>query len=257
VYSSSLQFISLLAVLAAASPVVKRDTCVSSFTGKFQLSIGTSTGVGQITDGQPQGVAQISDGQPQGVTQISDGQPQAGVTQISDGQPQTGVSQITDGQVQVSQITDGQVQQQQPSVSQISDGQPQAGASVSQISDGQPQTGVSQISDGQPQAGASTSSSGTCAAGFLTLTLTNGQLVDSDGRFGYIASNTQFQFDNPVQAGGFGQNAWTLCSNNSLANQGSTAFWRCDSGAGFFNLYDTNYNPGACEQIALVIEPCT
>jgi len=242
--SSKLQLISLLAVLAAASPVVKRDTCVPSFTGKFQLSIGVATGVGQISDGQPQGVSQISDGQPQGVTQISDGQPQAGVTQISDGQPQTGVSQIGDGQVQVTQISDGQVQQQQPS--------------VSQITDGQPQVGVSQIGDGQPQSGSSTTTStGTCASGFLTLTLSNGQLVDSDGRFGYIASNTQFQFDNPVQAGGFGQDAWTLCSNNSLANGGSTAFWRCDSGAGFFNLYDTNYNPGACEQVALVIEPCT
>ena len=216
--------------------------CAPSYTGKFQLSIGTNTAVGQVGDGQPQGVSQIGDGQPQGVTQISDGQPQ-GVTQISDGQPQA-VSQIGDGQVQVTQIKDGQVQE--PSVTQIGDGQPQAG--------------VAQASDGQPQAtgsSSSSSSSGTCASGFLTLTLKNNQLVDSEGRFGYIASNNQFQFDNPVQSGGFGQNAWTLCSNGTLADQGSTDFFRCDSGAGFFNLYNTNYNPGACSPIKLIIMPCT
>jgi len=237
----SANLITLLAVAASASPLVKRQaTCAASFNGKFQLSISAGTGVAQIADGQPQGVTQISDGQPQGVTQISDGQPQA-VTQISDGQPQVQVSQISDGQPQVQ-------------VSQISDGQPQV--QVTQISDGQPQVGVTQIGDGQAQTSTTTAAAGTCANGFLTLTLQNGQLVDSNGRFGYIASNNQFQFDNPVQSGGFGQGTWTLCSNNSLAILGSTTFWRCDSGAGFFNLYNINYNPGACQVINLTIAPC-
>jgi len=251
------QTLCLLVACATASPLIKRqDKCEPSFTGKFQLSIGTETSVGQVGDGQPQGVSQVGDGQPQGVSQISDGQPQ-------------GVSQIGDGQVQITQISDGQVQQ--PSVTQIGDGQPQAGVSqigdgqpqasgVSQIGDGQPQaSGVSQVGDGQPQASGSgsSSSSGTCASGFLTLTLTKNQLIDAQGRLGYIASNNQFQFDNPVQAGGFGQNDWTLCSNGTLANQGSTDFFRCDSGSGFFNLYNINYNPGACNPIKLVIKACS
>ncbi|KAF2240161.1 hypothetical protein EV356DRAFT_527995 [Viridothelium virens] len=225
-------------------------------------------------------VSQISDGQPQAptgkpVSQISDGQPQAPtgtpVTQISDGQPQapTGwpVSQISDGQPQaptgwpVSQISDGQPQA--PTgwpISQISDGQPQAptGSPVSQISDGQPQaptsTAVSEISDGQPQAtgisrraaGSSPSGTGAMVAcssdDTLTMTLEGGILKDNKGRTGYIASNYQFQFDNPPQAGALYTAGFSVCSNGSLALGGNSTFYQCRSG-NFFNLYNENWAP--------------
>jgi hypothetical protein len=241
-----------------------------SQTGTATTGKDGQASVSQLADGQPQ-ASQIADGQVQSptVSQISDGQPQAPtVSQISDGQPQAPtVSQISDGQPQaptVSQISDGQPQA--PTVSQISDGQPQA-PTVSQISDGQPQAPtVSQISDGQPQAagGSSTRSTGTssapaaCASGFLTLTLVNGTLKDQDGRFGYIAGgNNQFQFDNPVQAGGYGENDFSICSNGTIAFQGSTDWYKCDSGAGFYNLYNAEISPEACQPAKFLALACS
>jgi hypothetical protein len=239
------------------------------------LSIGTDDDTGtamtekdgqavnQISDGQPQGVSQIADGQPQ-ASQIKDGQVQApAVTQISDGQPQAPptVSQISDGQPQappaVTQISDGQPQAP-PTVSQIADGQPQAPPAVTQISDGQPQApSVTQISDAQPQS-AKTKRQAACAAGFLTLTLNNGTLLDQDGRFGYIAGgNNQFQFDNPVQAGGIGQFDFSICANGTIAWNGSTDWWKCDSGAGFFNLYNAEISPDACQPCKFLALACT
>ena len=205
--------------------------------------------VNQISDGQPQGVSQIADGQPQ-ASQIKDGQVQApAVTQISDGQPQAppAVTQISDGQPQAP-----------PTVSQIADGQPQAPPAVTQISDGQPQApSVTQISDAQPQS-SKTKRQAACAAGFLTLTLNNGTLLDQDGRFGYIAGgNNQFQFDNPVQAGGIGQFDFSICANGTIAWNGSTDWWKCDSGAGFFNLYNAEISPDACQPCKFLALACT
>src|SRR6266496_840452 len=151
---------------------------------------------------------------------MNDGQ---AVSQISDGQPQR-VSHITDGQPKATQIADGQVQAP-PTVSQISDGQPRAPT-------------VTQISDGQPQV-TKTKRQAACVSGYLSLTLENGSLKDQDGRFGYIAGgNNQFQFDNPVQAGGYGENDFSVCENGTIAFRGSTDWWKCDSGAGFYNLYN-------------------
>ena len=201
-----------------------------------------------MTDGQAS-VSQISDGQPQaGVSQISDGQPQAGVSQISDGQPQEMASQISDGQVQakVSQISDGQPQA--PKVTQISDGQPQAGGAT-QISDGQVQSSNKASSTTPPPA---------CASGYLTLTLINGTLKDQNGRFGYIAGgNNQFQFDNPVQAGGYGETDFSICGNGTIAFRGSTDFYKCDSGVGFFNLYDADIAPAACQSAKFLAIACS
>ncbi|KZM18839.1 uncharacterized protein EKO05_0006616 [Ascochyta rabiei] len=79
-------------------------------------------------------------------------------------------------------------------------------------------------------------------AGALTLTLENGILKDQAGRQGYIASNDQFQFDGPVQAGALQTEGFALCGNNSLALTtgqrpfGATTFWQCLSGD-FYNLY--------------------
>lgn len=73
-------------------------------------------------------------------------------------------------------------------------------------------------------------------AGVLTLSLQNGNLKDQAGRTGYIASNYQFQFDAPVQAGARVSTGFSLCNNGSLA-LGSTAIWyQCLSGT-FYNLY--------------------
>jgi len=77
------------------------------------------------------------------------------------------------------------------------------------------------------------------ASGVLTLTLAGGILHDQDGRTGYIASNSQFQFDNPPQAGAIFTAGFSVCANSSLALGGSAVFWQCLSG-NFFNLYDTN-----------------
>jgi len=183
---------------------------------------------------------------------MTDGQ---AVNQISDGQPQ-GVSQISDGQPQASQIKDGQVQA--PAVTQISDGQPQAPPTVSQISDGQPQApSVTEISDHQPQS-SKTKRQAACASGYLTLTLNNGTLLDQDGRYGYIAGgNNQFQFDNPVQAGGYGQYDFSVCANGTIAWNGSTDWWKCDSGAGFYNLYNAEISPDACQPCKFLALACT
>lgn len=77
-------------------------------------------------------------------------------------------------------------------------------------------------------------------AGALTLRLQNGILRDQAGRQGYIASNYQFQFDEPVQAGARETSGFSLCSNGSLALSSSSrpaAIWySCLSGT-FYNLY--------------------
>ena len=222
-------------------------------------------------------VAQISDGQVQQsmvapVTVISDGQPQAPkmtvtaapVTQISDAQPQAPTPPTV---APVSQISDAQPQAPTTAVavSQISDAQPQApttAAAVSQISDAQPQAptttaaAVSQISDEQPQAPPATtgavspvptsSSNPTmvaCASNdTLALTLNEGILKDAHGRTGYIASNYQFQFDDPPQAGAIYTAGFSVCGNGSLALGGSSVFYQCLSGD-FYNLYNEDWAP--------------
>lgn len=74
----------------------------------------------------------------------------------------------------------------------------------------------------------------------LTIDLNKGILTDSVGRTGYIASNFQFQFDEPPQAGALYTAGFSLCGNNSLALGGSAIFYQCYSG-GFYNLYDRSW----------------
>jgi len=76
--------------------------------------------------------------------------------------------------------------------------------------------------------------------GSLELTLTGGVLTDSHNRTGYIASNYQFQFDGPPQAGAIYTAGWSICSNGSLALAGQAVFYQCLSGS-FYNLYDRNW----------------
>jgi len=139
-------------------------------------------------------------------------------------------------------------------VSQIPDGQPQ----VIQIKDGQPQVHtVSQISDGQSHV-TKTKRQAACVSGFLTLTLENGAMKDQEDRFAYIAGgNNQFQFDNPVQVGGYGENDFSLCKNGTIAFRGSTDWWKCDSGAGFYNLYNAEISNEACQACKFLVLACT
>jgi hypothetical protein len=73
--------------------------------------------------------------------------------------------------------------------------------------------------------------------GILYITLTGGVMTDQAGRTGYIASNYQFQFDAPPQAGAIYTGGFSLCSNGSIALGGSAVFYQCLSGT-YYNLYD-------------------
>jgi len=92
------------------------------------------------------------------------------------------------------------------------------------------------------------------AAGSLTITLAGGQLTDMKGRTGYIANNSQFQFDGPPQAGALLTGGFTACQNGSLALGGSAVWWECYSG-GFYNLYDVSQGL-QCYPILLDIISC-
>ena len=170
------------------------------------------------------------------------------------------VSVISDGQPQAPQLPTKTA----CAASQIVDGQPQectippTACAATQIVDGQPQEctttpAVSQLSEGQPQA-PTASSAAPAASGTpyelvacktdssLQITLSNGILTDSEGRTGYIASNYQFQFDKPPQAGAIYTAGFSVCANGSLALGSSNVFWQCLSGT-FYNLYDRYWAP--------------
>merc|ERR1712070_110428 len=73
----------------------------------------------------------------------------------------------------------------------------------------------------------------------LTMTLQDGVLKDDEGRTGYIASNNQFQFDAPPQVNALETSGFSICSNGSLALDGTAIWYQCLSGD-FHNLYDEN-----------------
>jgi len=76
----------------------------------------------------------------------------------------------------------------------------------------------------------------------LECTLSGGILKDAKDRTGYIASNYQFQFDGPPQAGALYTAGFSVCGNNTMALGGSAIFYQCYSG-GFYNLYDRHWAP--------------
>ncbi|KAL6907383.1 hypothetical protein GGI43DRAFT_397222 [Trichoderma evansii] len=88
----------------------------------------------------------------------------------------------------------------------------------------------------------------------LQLTLNGNILKDAKDRTGYIASNYQFQFDDPTQPDSLYTSGFSACSNGSLALRGSTVFYQCRSGT-FYNLYDRNW-AAQCEPIEILIMPC-
>ncbi|KAL6852491.1 hypothetical protein ACO1O0_007036 [Amphichorda felina] len=87
----------------------------------------------------------------------------------------------------------------------------------------------------------------------LTLTLHNGVLKDSKQRTGYIASNFQFQFDNPPQSGALATSGFAVCTDNLMALGSSKTFYQCRSG-NFYNLYDRTWAP-QCEPVNIKIMP--
>lgn len=86
------------------------------------------------------------------------------------------------------------------------------------------------------------------------MTLADGVLTDSKNRTGYIASNYQFQFDDPPQDGAIYTAGFSVCNNESLALGSTTTFWECASGS-FWNLYDRDW-AAQCSELQLLILPC-
>ena len=76
--------------------------------------------------------------------------------------------------------------------------------------------------------------------GVLTLSLVGGILKDQANRTGYVASNYQFQFDAPPQAGAIYTAGFGLCPNGSISLGGNAVWWQCLSGS-FYNLYDRDW----------------
>ncbi|KAF2842376.1 hypothetical protein M501DRAFT_988601 [Patellaria atrata CBS 101060] len=174
------------------------------------------------------------------------------------GPPLPAISQIPDGQIQAPpKVVDPSI----PAISQIPDGQIQAPPKVVDP----PIPAISQIPDGQVQAPscrpASTTSSGkgtfrSCIGpSTLRLYLSKGQLRDSVGRTGYIASNHQFQFDNPPQGNALSHGGYSVCGDK-LALRGNKKWFRCRSGD-FYNLYEGGSKElaswGQCESVGLRI----
>lgn len=89
----------------------------------------------------------------------------------------------------------------------------------------------------------------------MTISLNGGILMDAHNRTGYIASNWQFQFDDPPQAGAIYTAGFSACGNGSLALGGSAVFYECLSGS-FYNLYNENW-AAQCSPVLIDILPCS
>ncbi|KAL8807286.1 MAG: hypothetical protein Q9182_000791 [Xanthomendoza sp. 2 TL-2023] len=275
------------AVTAAISPSSPPPPgCTPFAAGSYGIAVqnvSTSAApakraVNQLSDGQPEvktmaSVTIVTDGQPQAgshtmmfmAAQIGDGQVQAQtttyapVTVISDGQPQAPTLPApTATQIPVSQIGDAQPQAPtQTPVSQIGDAQPQAptsGGPSPSVTGSPSASSAPQRED--PSSAPESSSAGSgitmvaCETeGTLAITLADGVLKDAQGRTGYIASNFQFQFDAPPQAGAIYTSGFSACSNGTLALGGSNVFYQCLSGD-FYNLYDRSWAP-QCSPITI------
>lgn len=85
----------------------------------------------------------------------------------------------------------------------------------------------------------------------LTMTLDGTILKDSKDRIAYIASNRQFQFDGPPQAGAIYTAGFTACDDGAIALGDSKTFWQCLSGD-FYNLYDQYWAP-QCMPVQMMI----
>lgn len=87
----------------------------------------------------------------------------------------------------------------------------------------------------------------------------NGLLRDQLNRIGYIADNFQFQFDLPVQSGGYGENEFGEYKDPKTGDvfltwRGSADFYKCRSGI-FHNLYSQSIG-GQCEVTKIMVFHC-
>ncbi|KAI0453019.1 hypothetical protein F5B21DRAFT_515687 [Xylaria acuta] len=90
--------------------------------------------------------------------------------------------------------------------------------------------------------------------GTLVVSLKDGSAFDAQGRTGYIASNYQFQFDAPAQAGAIFNSGFSVCEDNIMALGSSKTFYQCRSGS-FYNLYDRTW-AAQCEPVSIIAVPC-
>ncbi|KAL8372938.1 hypothetical protein RB599_000252 [Gaeumannomyces hyphopodioides] len=90
--------------------------------------------------------------------------------------------------------------------------------------------------------------------GVLVMSLKDSVAKDALDRTAYIASNFQFQFDGPPQAGAIYTAGFSLCPNGLLALGNSTQFWQCKSGD-FWNLYDRTW-AAQCDPVVFKAIPC-
>lgn len=270
--------------------------CTGTYSGSFAISVQTAAAKVKRDEMKRAVVSQIGDGKsisvkvtgasianpsragqiqaPTGVASSAAGvSTVAGISVISDGQPQaptgagsaTAVTSVTTKSTKTA-VTVG-------AVSQISDGQIQAPSAttvpaVVQSSDGQvvaTQSGFAKVKIAATSTASAATTSETSGSGLVTcdsdsllkITLKDGVLTDSKNRTGYIASNYQFQFDDPPQAGAIYTGGFSVCGNGSLALGGSEVFYQCLSGD-FYNLYD-RWWAEQCEPIsisAVTIEEC-
>jgi len=79
-------------------------------------------------------------------------------------------------------------------------------------------------------------------------------LTDEKNRTGYIASNSQLQFDDPPQAGAIFTAGFGHCPNGTLVLGDSVFFYKCKSGT-FYNIYNEYYAP-QCEPIQILMRQC-
>lgn len=252
VISVGSDYASTTTMLESSHIASKSGEAVSQITdGQIQASTYTAPAVSQIHDGQIQATtstAYITTAA--AISQIHDGQIQATYTESTTKSTGAAVSQITDGQIQAT-YTESTTESTGAAVSQITDGQIQAtkkttlttASAVSQINDGQTQS-KDESSDIETPSVDACKNSGT-----LDLTLNGTVLKDSHGRTGYIASNYQFQFDDPPQSGALITAGFSICGNDTLALGPSTIFYQCLSGT-FYNLYSRSIG-GQCHPINL------
>lgn len=182
------------------------------------------------------------------VSEIGDGQPQAPTTQSIE-------SMTPETMVPVVQIGDGQIQNPQTAATPATAASEPTSQLAANLTDATATSETPSLSripmtpTASPRALGKSSANQTSSTsddvdfvacqrqGTLNVTLANGVLMDSRGATGYIASNYQFQFDDPPQAGAIYTAGFSMCSNGSLALGGNAIFYACRSG-NFSNLYD-------------------
>ncbi|EGS18373.1 putative covalently-linked cell wall protein [Thermochaetoides thermophila DSM 1495] len=121
--------------------------------------------------------------------------------------------------------------------------------------DGKFEITVVQITDAESRSAALMKRATCSGDGVLVSTLRDTVIKDAFNRTGYIASNFQFQFDNPPQAGAIYTAGFSFCPENStLALGATTTFYQCRSGD-FYNLYDRYWAP-QCEPVDIIVIPC-